>query len=446
MIRDVVRPSALLSAAPAVPEDHATHEPTDHAFDGDRRPPTLAPRDVAAESSPHVEQSATAAASNIFSTDHLIGNLNRRAVRGGAVTVLGQGVKLALQTTATVVLARLLTPADFGLVAIAMILPGFLGVFKDAGLSLATVQRDRITHAQISTLFWLNALLGLLLAGLACILAPAFAVLYRDERLVGIIIVASVAFVLTGLMVQHQALLRRQMRFRATTLIEIGALAAGVGTAIAMALVGFGYWSLVGMTLVSTLVTAIFLWLALPWRPGLPRRHAGVRPMLGFGGNATLAGVVHYFALHAESLLLGWWWGPAPVGLYNKVHGLMGMPLRQLNAPLATVAFSALSRAVADPQRYRRAYLRVVEQMLFVTGPPMIALIMCAHEIIALLLGAQWLQAAPAFAILGFAALIVPLANSTGWLFVSQDRMREHLHYQVLSAASKLVAVAIGLR
>src|SRR5947207_5027726 len=178
-------------------------------------------------------------------TDHLLANLKGHTISGGAVTMLAQGMKFFLTLLSTMVLARLLSPRDFGLVAMVTTVTSFLRVFKDAGLSIATVQRDRITHAQVSNLFWINIAVSIVSSLVVAAMAPVLAWFYRDPRLIGITLLLSTTYLLSGSTVQHQALLKRQMRFKAMAVIEVGALTTGVVVGVVMALLGFRYWSLV---------------------------------------------------------------------------------------------------------------------------------------------------------------------------------------------------------
>ena len=168
------------------------------------------------------------------------------------------------------VLARLLSPDDFGLTGMVATLTGFLGLFRDAGLSAATVQRLEVTHEQISTLFWINLAVGVGLTACTVLLAPAVVRFYGEPRLYWIIIVTGISFMFNGLTAQHGALITREMRFATQARIELTALAAGSAVGVVMAFLGWRYWSLVGMGLVSSIVTAAGVLLAVPWAPGPP--------------------------------------------------------------------------------------------------------------------------------------------------------------------------------
>jgi len=238
-----------------------------------------------------------------FATDYLMADLKGRSVRGGALTLVAQAVKFALQLGSTIVLARLLTPEDFGLVAMVTAVTGFVMMFKDAGLSVATVQREEITREQVSALFWINAGLSVVLMIVVAALAPLIALFYSEPRLVGITLAISGTFVFAGLTVQHQALLRRQMQFKKLAVLEVASMVFGVATAITMAFLGLGYWSLVGMLAATAGANAVLAWIACAWIPGAPARSDGVGSMLNFGAGVTGFSVVNYFARNADNLL-----------------------------------------------------------------------------------------------------------------------------------------------
>ena len=253
-----------------------------------------------------------------FKTDHLLRNLKGHTISSGAVTVSAQGAKFVLSLVSTMVLARLLMPRDFGLVAMVTTVTSFLRVFKDAGLSIATVQRDRITHAQVSNLFWINVAVSIVSSLVVAAMAPVLAWFYRDSRLVGITLLLSTTYLLSGSTVQHQALLKRQMRFKAMAVIEVGALTTGVIVGVVMALLGFRYWSLVASSLSIELAGFLLTWSISKWRPQLPSRRSGVGPLVRFGANRTASDFITSVARGSDNLLIGRVFGPGAVGLYEK--------------------------------------------------------------------------------------------------------------------------------
>ena len=219
------------------------------------------------------------------------------------------------------VLARLLVPSDFGLVAMVTAITGFVAIFRDCGLPAATIQRAEITRAQISTLFWINCGLGLVLMLVVLALSPVIAWFYHEPRLLWITGALSIAFAITGVAVQHQALLRRQMRFKTLAMIDVLSMAFGVSIGMAMAWVGFGYWSLVGVTFGSTLLNSALVWLKCDWRPDTFRRRVGARSMLAFGGHLMGFDVLNYFTRNFDNVLIGRALGSIALGVYSKPTG-----------------------------------------------------------------------------------------------------------------------------
>jgi O-antigen/teichoic acid export membrane protein len=384
--------------------------------------------------------------SDVFETRHLTGNLRERSVRGGVFTILAQVAKFILQLGSTIVLARLLAPSDFGLLAMALVFTSFVAVFTDAGLSTATVQHQQINHAQISTLFWINAALGIGLMLLVMALAPFVAWFYDDSRLIPVTLGVATAFLFGGLSVQHLALLKRQMRFGAIGATDVASQVLGIAAAILLATqFDAGIWALLGLHIVPPVARMVFVWLLSGWRPGLPSRDADIGSMLRFGGRASAASFLFQAGLQADKLLVGWSLGPTVLGLYDRAFRLMRLPINQMNVPLTAVAIPALSRTLGDDSRYRRGFLATLQKMMLVAAPLITFAFIFADELIRLALGPQWREAGRIFQFLALGALVLPIRNATGWLFITQGRMKEHLRFHMLDSLTSVLSVLIGL-
>ncbi|MBN1909745.1 MAG: lipopolysaccharide biosynthesis protein [Pirellulales bacterium] len=380
-----------------------------------------------------------------FYTDCPSAELKNRSVQGGVVTVGAQAAKFFLQLGATVVLARLLVPESFGLVAMVTAVTGLMAVFKDAGLSMATVQRDKIDHQQLSTLFWINVALGAVLAASVASLAPALAWLYGRPELMPITLALASTFLLGGASAQPQALLQRQMRFPLLAVIGVVSSAAGVAVGIATAILGGGYWALVCIPVVSALVNAISVWGASGWRPGLPSRRSGVRAMLHFGGHLTAGNVLNYGCRNLDNVLLGVTWGAVPLGLYSKAYQLLLLPITQINAPLSAVMIPALSRLQNEPVRYRAAYCKAMSFVATMGMPAVVATAVLAPDLVLAVLGSQWLAAVPIFLALAPAAFVGTLNVSSGWIFVPSGRTDRQLRCTFIGSAVTILAFIAGL-
>jgi PST family polysaccharide transporter len=380
-----------------------------------------------------------------FRTDHLKAELGKRSARGGAITLAAQICKFALSMSSAIVLARLLTPQDYGLIGMVAILVGFLGMFQYLGLSTATIQWSDLNHQQVSALFWMNIGLSTAIMLVTIAAAPFAAWFYKEPRLVGITMGYSVSILITGLYIQHEAILIRQMRFAITAVIEISAMAIGLGVAVAAAIYGARYWALVINQLVLAIVSVIGMWAACRWRPSWPRRSAGVRSMLTFGSNVTGFNVMQYFARNADNALIGKFWGASELGLYSRAYQMLLMPMQQINAPLAAVAVPALSRLADSPERYRDAYLKILEKLVMITMPLGAFMIATSDWLVLLLLGPQWKETATIFMLLGIAAIIQPVTKTSWWLFSTQGRSRDLFHWGIISAVIAVGSIIAGL-
>ena len=380
-----------------------------------------------------------------FRTDHLLGNLKGRAISGGLVTAGAQVGRFILNFASTMILARLLTPVDFGLVAMVTTLTGFLSMFKDAGLSTATVQKSDITHAQVSNLFWANVTLTGLLSLIVAALAPVLAWFYRDPRLVGITVALSITFLLSGLVVQNQALLNRQMRFKSIACIDISSMAIGLLVGVMLARAGWGYWSLVGQQLTAAITEVCQTWWLSPWRPQLPARRSGTRSMLSFGGSLTAATFLRRLAARGDTLLLGRFYGAESVGLYSRGAVLLMRPVEQFLAPFYAVFVPLLSRLQDQPERYRRTFLNIFNGMALFSFPFAGLCLGLSHPLVLIVLGARWEKVTPVFAACTFAALYYPLVAPANWMLTTQGRGKDFLVLGGIVSLVTVCAFLIGL-
>jgi len=319
-------------------------------------------------------------------------------------------------------------------------------MFQYLGLATATVKWATLNHRQVSTLFWINVAMSaaIMLATIAA--APALGWFYQEPRLLAITACYAVSIFLTGLNIQHEAILSRQMRFAAIAIIEITAIAVGLAAAIVAAVYGAGYWALVINQLVMTLATVIGVWSTCQWRPGLPARHTGVRSMLSYGGNLTGYNFTNYFARNLDNALIGKFWGAYQLGMYSRAYQMLLMPMAQINNPLVSVAVPALSRLIDSPDRYRTAYLKIVEKIAMITMPGIMFMIATSDWLVLVLLGPQWREAGRIFMLLGAAAIIQPVTRTAPWLFTTQGRTRELLHWGFISSFIAVISIVAGLR
>ena len=343
------------------------------------------------------------------------------------------------------IMARLLSPQDFGLVGMVTAFTGVLTLFRDFGLSAATVQRVDVTEEQISTLFWINIAVGLLLGLFTTAMAPVAVAFYHEPRLLWVTIALASAFVFNSAGVQHWALLQRQMRFTSLAAIDIISLVISTLIGISVAFARFEYWALVAASVTAPLVRTICLWMAAGWAPGRPRTGVGLRSMIRFGGGLTLTSLIVYVAYNFEKVLLGRFWGADTVGLYGRAYQLSNIPTDNLNSAVGEVAFSALSRVRNEPMRLKKYFLKGYSLVLALTIPITIAVALFAPELIAVLLGPKWKEAAPIFRLLAPTILVFALINPIGWLIFSLGMIGRSLKVALVLAPLVICGYVIGL-
>ncbi len=372
-------------------------------------------------------------------------DLKRKTIRGGLARLCSQGASFLLRIASLMILARLLGPKDFGLMGMVTAFTEVLTWFRDFGLSSATIQRPTITDEQISTLFWINISFGALLALIVVAMAPAIAAFYHQPELFGITGVLAAGFLFNAAGVQHSALLQRRMRF--TTLATITTVSFVISAAIGIggAKAGYGYWALVAMSVTSPLAATIGFWLATGWIPKMPHRRVGIRSMIRFGGTLTLNGLVAYIAYNADKVLIGRVWGVDAIGIYGRAYQLVNIPTASVNSAVGEVAFAALSRLQHDPIRLRSYFLKGFSLVLGLTLPISIACALFADDLVFVLLGPKWKDAAAIVRVLAPTIAVLAIINPLGWLVYSIGLVARCLKMALVLAPIMITGFLIGL-
>ena len=370
--------------------------------------------------------------------------LGQRAARGAVLTLSAQALRVLVQLVSVVVLARLLTPHDYGLVAMVLAIIGVGEIFRDFGLSSAAVQAPSLSVAQRTTLFWVNSAIGAALALLVVLLAPLLAAFYGEPQLEGIARMLAPVFLANGLATQYRASLVRDLRFRALAVADIASAVLGLGSAIAAAVAGLGFGALVLQQLVQAVALLIILAVAARWLPGVPRPGTPVRGLLGFGGALVGSQLVGYVANNVDSVIIGLRFGAGPLGIYSRAFQLLMTPLNQVRSPLTSVALPVLSRLADDASRFER-YVSLGQRALGYTLVAGLGLVAAAAEpLTEVLLGPQWLNAAPVLRLLAVAGVFQTLAFVGYWVYLARGLTTTLLHYSIASAVIRVSCVLVG--
>ena len=367
------------------------------------------------------------------------------AARGGLWVVSAQAVRLLAQFATLLILVRWVTPEDFGRLAMALVCTGAVSLLGQQGLGWATVQRERLASAEVSTLFWVQLGVGVGLGGLLAAAAPGIARFFEEPGLRGVVTWLAWGFPLQALGLQPLALLRRRMAFARVAAVECGAALLGFGTAVAGAVAGHGVWALVAGQLASALATAVGAWSVCDWRPGRPVWNARIRGLLGFGAHHTGFGVWNFLARNLDDLLIGRFYGAAALGFYGRAYALLLLPLSQLVAPLSQVAIPTLARLRHDPSRFRRAYLRAVQTIAYLCMPACALVAVLAEDVAALAFGEGWETTGSLLQLLALAGFWQPVGATSSWLHLAQGRADRLWGWSLRGGSVLMIAILVGL-
>ena len=371
--------------------------------------------------------------------------LRGRVARGIAVSGLAQAVRVLAQICSVILLGRLLPPAQFGLAAMAAPVLAIAVMFQEFGISQAIVQKPKLEAGEASVLFWIGFGLSVVLAIALMLAAPLAAAFYREPEVGHLTAAMALTLAVYGAGAQHIALLNRGMRFEILASLDAAGALLGLVAALIWAWFDPTFWALYAGSLVTALVPALGAWIFVGWIPALPKRNAGAGGAIKFGAGVTGSNMALFFSRNMDNVLIGRRWGEVPLGLYDRAYKLMLMPLQQVNAPLARVMLPALARMLDEPDRYRHAFLRTVNQLMLVLFPGIAFMTGTADLIVPFLLGDKWIEAAPIFAFLGMAGLAQSLNNTCAWLFLSQARTWELMRWGIFNAVFCVAGFVIGL-
>ncbi len=372
-------------------------------------------------------------------------DLRAKGVSGTLILGGTQAVRLVFQIVSVVLLARLLEPEHFGLFAMVTPVVALATLVGDLGIGQALITAKTIRQSQASTLFWCNMAIATLLAVLLVLLAPLIAEFFGEPDVAPLVVALSASVLLSGVATQHLSVLNRGLRFAAIAAIETSAAAISLAVALGLALIYPGPWALVGAVIVSSLVVSIGSWLAAGWVPSRPGPFADVAAMLRFGTGVTGFNLANFVARNADDIIIGRVAGSAMLGAYDRAYKLLLLPLEQVSRPIGRVLLPILSQLVEQPERYRAAYLRTVRQIMLVTLPGVVVLLMEAERLVPLLLGEGWEEAIVILQWLAIAGLHQPLTTTIGWLFLSQQRSDEFAFWGIVNGATVLAAFLFGI-
>ncbi|WP_128639589.1 lipopolysaccharide biosynthesis protein [Rhodococcus opacus] len=371
-------------------------------------------------------------------------SLGAVAVRGGALVLSGQVIKVILLLIGAAVLGRVLGPEEFGLIAMVTVITGLGELFRDFGLSSAAIQAKSLNRSQMSNLFWINSGLGLFLASCATLFAPLVGDMYGDSRIPEVMVVISAAFVFSGIQTQFQVDLTRRLMFPALIVSEVVSQALGLAVAIGLALAGFGYWSIALQPVAYAAILCIIRCVWSPWKPGWPTRTGGTLiPLLRFGWNLGIAQLLNYISLNSPTLIIGTRFGPTDAGLYSRLYQLVGAQMNQILAPLTNAVFPVLSRIDSD-RRYNAAIRRINIPVSYAMVFGLIFVATNSRPFVELVLGDGWSGGSAMLSIVSIGLVFQSFTFVGYWVFLSKGISGSLLRYNLVTKSVALSLAGFG--
>lgn len=370
--------------------------------------------------------------------------LGRTTARGAAVTLAGQLAQVVLQMGSVVILARLLSPRDYGLYATVLVVVGLGEIFRDFGLSSAAVQAKILTRFQRDNLFWINTALGVVLTGTTVIVAPLIAAVFHQPALITITRILAFTFLFNGLATQHRAGLNRDLKFARLAGSDLLGQLVGLTVAVVCAAAGARYWALVASQLAQVGTVLVLVVAFARWVPGRPRRGVPLRSFLLYGRNYVATAIVNYFGNNVDATIIALRFGAAPLGGYTRAFQLVMNPLNQFRSPATTVALPILSRLQDDLERanlyLRRGQLAMGYTIVAALGIGAGASVPIVH----LVLGPQWTNVTPIFALLAISGMFQMLAFVGFWAYLSRGLTADLFRYTMVSFALRAACIGVG--
>ena len=371
------------------------------------------------------------------------GTLGDAGARGTGITLAVQAARAVLQFGSIVALARLLTPEDFGLVAMVAAIIGIADLIRDFGLSLATMRAPSLSAGERTNLFWANLGLGFACTVVAIAATPLIVAGYGEQRLAPIVFALATVFTISGFTTQFRAGLARDMRFKALGAVDITAQVISIAAGVGLAVLGFGVWALVASQIANAVVGAVMCVALGGWWPAWPRRDVSIRSFLSFGGGVFGTQSITYVTKNIDNVAIGAALGATPLGLYSRAYQLMIMPIKQIDGPLTQVALPVLGRVQHEDGTFVRYLTKAQLVACYITANIFAVAIGLATPIILLLFGEDWLEIVPIFMALAVGGIFRSVGQVAWWAYLARGASGALLR-QRLVVGPLVVALILG--
>jgi O-antigen/teichoic acid export membrane protein len=371
-------------------------------------------------------------------------DVRRRVVRAVGAASIGNGLAKVVSLASTLVLARLLTPEDFGLMAMASTVTGFIGFFNEMGIGAAIVQRTNIRKEEINGCFGIAILASSLLSLLVVAISWPSAAFFNMPKLQLLLSVLGMGFMFGAINTVPAALLRKELRLQAVMWLALSSSIIQALVAIPLAALGFGYWSIVGGFFVGQTITTLWYWRISSWRPSWPLHMREGRQLLGYGMNITFSRILWHAYMNADKLIVGKMLNASAVGIYDVSRSLANLPTAQISGLVTGIASPVFARLQDDLPKLRSAQLRLTRGVAYLTFPLLAGIAVLAPELVLVLLGSKWTDAIFPMQALCISEAVASISNLQSQVLISTGRARQLVYYNILCAIIIPISLAIS--
>ncbi len=385
----------------------------------------------------------------------MISKKNRKASRKEFKTKTILGLKWSLLNQVIVqggnliigvLLARILSPNEFGLIAMITVLTGFINIFNDFGFGSALIQRKDISELDCSSVFWLNIFLGVLLTLLVFFLAPLFSAFYSRPILSSLVIYISFTFIISSTAIVQNALMLKALDFKRQFFINTGSVLISGIAAIIAALNGYGVWSLVLKILLYSGLNSVFLWMSSSWFPKFKFSVDSIKKMVGFVLPLFGTRTIGYWMRNLDNILIGRYIGEQALGYYGRAYSLMLLPITQISGIISRVLFPSFSSIQDDVEMIKKVYLKISRTIAFITFPLMLGLSVVSEPFVLTLLGEKWRDMITVLSILSILGATQSIGTLNGNIFLARNATKLQFYVGGVGRIILIIAIVIGLR
>lgn len=373
-------------------------------------------------------------------------DFRKKTLSGALWSVTSQTGRQAVLLLSNIILARILTPKDFGLVATVLIFVNFAIILAEQGFGAALIQRQDITEEHRSSIYWLNVALGVSFTALFLYGAPWIARMFHEDALVPLTRAISWIFAINSLGMVHSTLLTRKLAFRTLAKVEVAAAWCGGVLAIYLAWRGWGPMSIAVQSVVTAVVEVLILWSVCEWRPRLLFRWSAVGDLAEFSMNSLFGNITNYWVRNVDNLLVGYALGQSALGVYTRAYSVMLFPLSRVSRMLSRVMFPSLSLIQDDRPRIRGLFLRMTRVIALVTFPVMLGVAASAENFTGVVFGPQWGEMVPILRILAVVGMVQSVTTLIGNIYMSQNQTGLRLRVILPIQAVQVLGIVLGLK